>query len=163
MDSFLDHVMRVIAYPVDPNNRIFALYFLSSLVIVFAIYLVKRRKSDEADGESSFVGFLFPKKVWSHPSAWLDVRYFFFHQFIGHFLKLGLFAGSAARLQLDNWGCQCPRPVCSAATGRVERYRRCLRLYDSVFLDFGFYWVQHPLSAAHDSCFVAVPQSSQQR
>lgn len=96
VDSFLDHVMRVIAYPVDPNNRIFALYLLSSLVIVFAIYLVKRRKSDEADGESSFVGFLFPKRVWSHPSAWLDVRHFFFHQFIGHFLMPGLFAGPAA-------------------------------------------------------------------
>lgn len=96
VDSFLDHVMRVVAYPVDPNNRIFALYLLSSLVIVFAIYLVKRRKSDEADGESSFVGCLFPKRVWSHPSAWLDVRYFFFHQFIGHFLMLGLFAGPAA-------------------------------------------------------------------
>lgn len=95
-DSFLDHAMRVVTFPLNSGTRIYVLYLLSSVLIAFAIYVVKSRKSNEVEGERSFIGFLFPKKVWSHPSAWLDVRYFFFHQLVGHFLMLGLFAGSAA-------------------------------------------------------------------
>jgi sterol desaturase/sphingolipid hydroxylase (fatty acid hydroxylase superfamily) len=96
VDTYLDHGLSVVKFPLDPSNRIYVLYLISSLVIAFAIYISQRRKSEEVEGERSFAGFLFPKKVWSHPSAWLDVRYFFFHQMIGHFLMLGLLGGSAA-------------------------------------------------------------------
>ncbi|MGI9367987.1 MAG: hypothetical protein ACR2O2_04035 [Ruegeria sp.] len=95
-DSFLTHAWDVALYPLDPGNRIYYLYIGSSVLIAFAIYAVKSRRTGKVEGERSFLGFLFPKKVWSHLSAWLDVRYFFFHQLIGHFLMLGLLAGSAA-------------------------------------------------------------------
>ncbi|WP_281995225.1 sterol desaturase family protein [Ruegeria faecimaris] len=95
-DSFLNHARYVFTSPLDPTNRIFYVYVGSSLLIAFAIYAVKRRNASHVDGESSFLGFLFPRKVWNHPSAWLDIRYFFFHKLIGHFLILGLLAGSAA-------------------------------------------------------------------
>lgn len=93
MGAFLDHVRATLLYPLDPDNRIYVLYLATSIVMAFAIYQSARRKNK--DSKSSFLRFLFPKHVWQHPSAWLDVRYFFFHQLIGHFLLLGLGAWAA--------------------------------------------------------------------
>lgn len=95
LNSFHEHTWRVILSPFDPVNRIFFVYLATSILIAFAIYRAKRRGSTEVEGESSFLGYLFPKKVWSHPSAWLDVRYFFFHKLIGHFLLLGVMGATA--------------------------------------------------------------------
>ncbi|TMV10226.1 sterol desaturase family protein [Ruegeria sediminis] len=89
-ESFISFAQNVLSSPLDPKNRIYFLYLASSVLIAFPIYLKARKKTGSGEGEKSFVGFLFPKKVWKHPSAWLDVRYFFFHMLIGHFLLLGL-------------------------------------------------------------------------
>ena len=81
----------------DPGERLFYLYIATSVLVAFAIYLVRRRKGAEGtDTEGSFVAFLFPKSVWQHPSAWLDLRYFVFHKLIGHFLLFGLLAFMSA-------------------------------------------------------------------
>lgn len=96
LNSFFEHVRNVLMYPFDPVNRIYYVYLCSSVLIAFWIYVRNRKNTSEVLGEKSFVGFLFPKKVWRHPSAWLDVRYFFFHMFIGHFLMIGLSAAAAA-------------------------------------------------------------------
>lgn len=95
LSSFFGHVQDVLMSPFDPSNRIYYLYLGSSILIAFCLYTRRQKNADEVFGENSFLGFLFPKKVWKHPSAWLDVRYFFFHMFIGHFLMLGLSAGAA--------------------------------------------------------------------
>ncbi|MEO1178176.1 MAG: hypothetical protein AAFV87_13720, partial [Pseudomonadota bacterium] len=86
VETFVDHAWHVLIFPLDPNNRIYLLYVATSLVFAFGVYKFAQRR---AQHEGSFLRFLFPKDVWSHPSAWLDVRYFFFHQLIGHFLLLG--------------------------------------------------------------------------
>jgi sterol desaturase/sphingolipid hydroxylase (fatty acid hydroxylase superfamily) len=92
--SLLDHAWNIIAHPLDPNSRLFLLYVASSVLLAFFVYRrVRATRSEEA---KSFLQFLFPAKVWRHPSAWLDLRYFFFHQLIGHFLMLGLSAAAAA-------------------------------------------------------------------
>ncbi|WP_420585181.1 sterol desaturase family protein [Ruegeria sp.] len=96
LGSFFEHVRGVLMSPLDPGNRIYVLYLASSVLIAFGIYVVRRKKALDVFGAKSFLGFLFPRKVWKHPSAWLDVRYFFFHMFIGHFLMLTLWAGAAA-------------------------------------------------------------------
>lgn len=96
LNSFLEHARNVLLSPLDPSNRIYFVYLATSALIAFAIYNGKRRNSSEVEGERTFVGFLFPKKVWSHPSAWLDVRYFFFHKLVGHFLLLGVMGATAA-------------------------------------------------------------------
>ncbi|MEL6101975.1 MAG: sterol desaturase family protein [Pseudomonadota bacterium] len=90
VETFVDHAWHVLIFPLDPNNRIYLLYVATSLVFAFGVYKFAQRR---AQHEGSFLRFLFPKDVWSHPSAWLDVRYFFFHQLIGHFLLLGFGAG----------------------------------------------------------------------
>ncbi|CUH75981.1 Fatty acid hydroxylase superfamily protein [Tritonibacter multivorans] len=93
--TFSGHVVSVLMNPFDPNQRIFLLYVLTSLLAAFLIWRAHRH-ANRSEGKSSFLGFLFPKSVWDHPSAWLDVRYFFFHKFLGHFFLLGLLGASGA-------------------------------------------------------------------
>ncbi len=98
--AFKDHALYTLLYPLDPKNRIFVLYLATSIILAFFVYnrINKNRAADQdakQDHETSFLRFLFPASVWSTPSAWLDIRYFFFHQLIGKFLMLGLTAWAA--------------------------------------------------------------------
>ncbi|KAJ02780.1 sterol desaturase/sphingolipid hydroxylase (fatty acid hydroxylase superfamily) [Sulfitobacter mediterraneus] len=88
LDRFIAHAMDIVMFPFDSQQRIFALYLACSVVIAFGIYLLARRRGAQTEG--GFLRFLFPKHVWQHPSAWLDLRYFFFHRIFGHFFILGL-------------------------------------------------------------------------
>lgn len=92
--DFLANIRHVVLMPFDPDSRIFVLYLLTSVLFALFVYLgLRRSRSDEA---TTFVRFLFPRRVWGHPSAWLDVRYFFFHSMTGHFLATGGGAFAAA-------------------------------------------------------------------
>ena len=80
LERFWAHVQDVMTEPFDAQERLFVLYLATSLIVAFCGYLAARRKG--ALREKTFVRFLFPRHVWQHPSAWLDLRYFFFHKFI---------------------------------------------------------------------------------
>ncbi|WP_224813710.1 sterol desaturase family protein [Hasllibacter sp. MH4015] len=98
--AVLDRIIEVFLFPTDPRNRIFWLYLITSVVAAYFVYLAIRRKGDHAtekDAEAakgSFLRFLFPKSVWSHPSAWLDLRYALFHKVVSNaaVVALGAFA-----------------------------------------------------------------------
>ena len=81
-----DYCLQVLSYPVEPAARIFILYLASSLVFALAIYFISgSMRRDRQTGIGLWRGvlsFLFPKSVWSHPSAWVDVRFFFPHQLL---------------------------------------------------------------------------------
>jgi sterol desaturase/sphingolipid hydroxylase (fatty acid hydroxylase superfamily) len=82
--DFFANIRHVLLMPFDPDSRIYLLYlFTSALMAYFVYHRLRKARSDEA---TSFLGYLFPRRIWSHPSAWLDVRYFFFHQMTGHFI-----------------------------------------------------------------------------
>lgn len=87
---YFDHIISVLGFVFDPSQRMYALYLLSAVVVAFVLFWTKKAQITSGpatpESESSFVRFLFPKHVWSHPSAWLDVRYFFFHRLTGHLL-----------------------------------------------------------------------------
>ena len=74
---------RLLISPFRASERIYWLYVLSSVVIALAVYLFARDRDPREDrnlkGIAGFFRFCFPTWVWSHPSAWLDVRYFLFH------------------------------------------------------------------------------------
>ena len=79
---FLHRFLTVLSYPFDPEQRVFFFWLCTSLL--FALFVFVRsfpRLSDEKTSvQSALRRFLFPQEVWSHASAWLDIRYFFFHQ-----------------------------------------------------------------------------------
>ncbi len=76
--KYMDYVWGLISNPVDPSERLFIGFLLTSGIVAYVLYL-RRAKG------SGFLKFLFPASVWSHPTAWLDVRYFFFHGLTGKF------------------------------------------------------------------------------
>ena len=79
----------VLGYPFNPEQRIFIVWLLTSLLFALFVFLQSRpgvsNKNTGVPG--AFFRFLFPKEVWSHASARLDVRYFFFHQFFRAYLE----------------------------------------------------------------------------
>jgi sterol desaturase/sphingolipid hydroxylase (fatty acid hydroxylase superfamily) len=91
--AYGDYARSVLTHPLHPSSRIYLLYLATSAVAALFVYQAARRRGE---GERSFLRFLFPRHVWQHPSAWLDLRYFFFHMLVGHFLLLGLSAWAAA-------------------------------------------------------------------
>ncbi|MEM7717929.1 MAG: hypothetical protein AAF222_01890 [Pseudomonadota bacterium] len=99
-NAILNQLFDVLSYPLLPSRRVFWLYLVTSVIVAYFVYRsVKGRgehatQRDREAAQGSFLQFLFPKSVWSHPSAWLDVRYFFFHRTVSFFLLLGL--GGAA-------------------------------------------------------------------
>ncbi|QGX97267.1 sterol desaturase family protein [Roseovarius faecimaris] len=78
----------------DPNERIFAMYLLAA--VPFAYFAYRTHKYHKAQSAGGFLSFLFPREVWSHPSAWLDLRYFLFHKCIGHFFFFVALTGCTA-------------------------------------------------------------------
>ncbi len=84
--TIIAQLVRVLRYPVEPNERIFLLYLLSSLIFAGGAYVYSPNfKRDHGDNRNRFLGFfafLFPRKVWEHPSAWVDVKYFIPHQLL---------------------------------------------------------------------------------
>ncbi len=84
----------VLAYPFIPSQRIFWLYMGTSIILAFYVYHVSSRSLPAHKSSfRSFIRFLFPKDIWDNPSAWLDVRYFFFHQMFRVFIYGAFFTG----------------------------------------------------------------------
>ena len=79
--------MRVLAYPINPGERLFVLYLTTSLVMAIVVWRYVARRQPRPDAiPVSLREFLFPSSIWRTASAWLDVRYFFFHQILRVFL-----------------------------------------------------------------------------
>ncbi|MHA1567099.1 MAG: sterol desaturase family protein [Alphaproteobacteria bacterium] len=74
-------LILVLAYPLVPGQRIFWVYLCTSIMLAFFVFRVRSRSTGaQKSSIKAFVGFLLPKEIWRTSSAWLDVRYFFFHQ-----------------------------------------------------------------------------------
>lgn len=90
MEQYVEYVLDFLTQFGDKQSRLFGLYLASSLAVAYWLY--RRRQN------SGFAKFLFPESVWKHPHAWLDVKYFFFHGLLAHFLIrfLGIYGSSVA-------------------------------------------------------------------
>lgn len=94
--AVLDRLVDVLAMPFDSGARIYVLYLATSALIAFFIWrAIRSRRAAASPGDvelaqGSFLSFLFPRKVWDNPSAWLDLRYMIFHKVVSHFLLFGV-------------------------------------------------------------------------
>ncbi len=101
-NALFERVVSVIRYPVDPAQRIYWLYLLSSIVIAYLVYRSLRSKPGRRDtdfaalADEGFFRFLFPAAVWRHPSAWLDLRYALFHKVVSFVPVASVGAGAFA-------------------------------------------------------------------
>ena len=58
-------------------HRFSYVYLLSSLGIALILYNLWARRKGNAFSLRGAFQFIFPKHIWQHPFAWLDLRYFF--------------------------------------------------------------------------------------
>ncbi|HYF53834.1 MAG TPA: sterol desaturase family protein [Salinarimonas sp.] len=72
----------------DPSNRWFALYLASSVVFAFVVYQIQARRDPETAAEG-FLGFAFPRELWSHPSTRLDLVYWIINKTLFATLLVG--------------------------------------------------------------------------
>ena len=92
MDWIIEQIKALLLDPLNPTFRLYWLYTLSAVVAAFLVFREARSKpahpmSQDTDG--SFLRFLFPERVWSHPSAWLDLRYVLLHKVIFRVVLVG--------------------------------------------------------------------------
>ncbi len=77
------------SYVASVDQRIYWLYLLTSTLLAGYVYL--RTTQNSGPSARGFAQFLFPRQIWHNPSAWLDVRYFFFHQIVARIYIYGGF------------------------------------------------------------------------
>jgi len=106
-------VEAVLHYPLQPGQRIHLLYLLTATGFALIVFVRAQASPDFtlALFARRFFRFLFPAAIWKEPSAWLDVRYFFFHQII--FVSLFGWLG----LAVTNWALQNSATALLAQTG----------------------------------------------
>lgn len=88
-------ILIAFASPFIPSQRIFWLYMVTSTIFALYVYYLNT-KSDPNHKVSlkAFFRFLFPKYIWQSASAWLDVRYFFFHHIFRSVINGALLFGT---------------------------------------------------------------------
>jgi len=146
---------RVLVYPADPNERIFWGYLLSSLTLAAGVWAASLRGGAARPGLRGFLRFCFPPEVWRHPSAWLDVRYFFLHQMLRVWIY-GAFAASVALASADAVGAGLrallgePAPP-ARPLGLVGRAAITVLVIAAVdFAGFLAHWAQHKVPLLWD-------------
>lgn len=85
-----------------PENRIYYLYLLSSLLLALFVYLKRRKK------KKSFFSYVFDKRIWMSKSALNDYLIFSFNNlfkvlFIGPYLIIGLYIAFYINENLIIW------------------------------------------------------------
>ena len=65
---------------INPDSRLFILYLLLSIIIVWLVYRYEYQKNKKT--LSKFISYLFPKRVYRHPSFRLDVKLILFNTLV---------------------------------------------------------------------------------
>ena len=108
------NVVRVLAYPINPGERLFVIYLTTSFLMAAAVWKWTARRRSQSGGEPlSLREFLFPGSIWRTASAWLDVRYFFFHQIFRVFLYGGF------TLMVSDWAFRTTAQLLEVSTARA--------------------------------------------
>jgi sterol desaturase/sphingolipid hydroxylase (fatty acid hydroxylase superfamily) len=144
---FIEAIRDVFAFPVDPRERIFIPYVLVSVILAAWVYRGARRERLES---RSFLRYLFPREVWSSASAWLDVRYFFFHQPVRLLISTPLIAFFAAATYVSTlWLISGKTPLPPTDPGQMSVSMALLfALVSTLVADCAAYWmhrVQHTI------------------
>ena len=148
---FLERFCTVLIYPFNPEQRVFVLWLFTSLVFALFVFSrsLPRERNTNTDVLSALLRFLFPKEVWSQASAWLDVRYFFFHQTFRVLLCEGLLLAAVSTLVfqkssalLMSASSQKP-PLASEFPWVLELFYACFAVLLSDFVAYAIHAYQH--------------------
>jgi sterol desaturase/sphingolipid hydroxylase (fatty acid hydroxylase superfamily) len=74
-DDIIEKIRNSLVQIVAPESQLYWLFLLSALGIAFIIYWLRRYGKEDVNLKG-FLAFCFPRKVYIHPSARLDFKYF---------------------------------------------------------------------------------------
>lgn len=80
--NLFDSLTGPFLYPIMGMQRIYWLYLLTSLLLAFAVYIGRKKRSDEKLSLRKFFAFVFPKSIYFHQSAITDYKYFFVNKIV---------------------------------------------------------------------------------
>lgn len=72
VDLLSESILSLPGYFLDANKRIFGIYLVSAILLAIPAYLIQKKHFKVG----AFLGYLFNKKIWFHPSARLDYSLF---------------------------------------------------------------------------------------
>ena len=150
-EAFLHQCVTVLRYPFNPGQRVFVVWLFTSLLFALFVFVhaAPSTRTRNTSTLSAFFRFLFPREVWSHASAWLDIRYFFFHQLFRVYLYEGAFIAAlsttvfhkSSELLLSLIG---QRPtLASELIWGLECLYVLLAVLLSDFAAYAMHWYQH--------------------
>ena len=89
-ELFIEAIGGIMLRFLHASERLYWPYLLGALFI--AAFVWSRRRSDTAGGGGgrNLLRHLFPARIWAHPSAWLDFRFFFLNTILMSVLFLPL-------------------------------------------------------------------------
>jgi sterol desaturase/sphingolipid hydroxylase (fatty acid hydroxylase superfamily) len=143
-----ESLAKVLVYPVDPGERIYWLYLVTSLAMAGGVYLRARRQAPGRPGLRGFLRFCFPAGVWRHPSAWLDLRYFLVQQMVRVWIYGALTAAVALEIAgavetgLRGLGAGAPASPGPAGPG-ARLFVTLFAVAATDFAAFFAHWLQH--------------------
>ena len=86
--TFVSKLALPVIYPFLPSSRIFWLYLAGAALLAFFAWRLLRAEgapTDAGGGNARFIRYCFPRKVYAHPSAVVDYKYYvasrLFHAF----------------------------------------------------------------------------------
>ena len=148
---FLQQFFQVLSYPFHAEQRIFVVWLFTSLLFALFVFsqAYSRASTKNTSLPSAFLRFLFPQEVWSQSSAWLDVRYFFFHQTFRVLLYEGTLMVTIAAMVfqasselLPNLGEQRPTLAAELIGGLEVAYALVAVLLSDLTM-YAIHWYQH--------------------
>jgi sterol desaturase/sphingolipid hydroxylase (fatty acid hydroxylase superfamily) len=93
-----DRTWNSLVQIVAPESQLYWLFLLSAFGITFLIYCLSQRGNENVNLKG-FLAFCFPRKVYAHPSAHLDLKYFVVNTILyGAFIAPLLVTSSATAL-----------------------------------------------------------------
>ncbi len=90
--SFLHLLLRPFAFVTSGAERIYWIYLLTAFLLA-ALVFIRSQPADTPISLQNLLAFCFPAKIYGHPSAINDYRYFFINSFVLFFLILPLISG----------------------------------------------------------------------
>lgn len=159
-------IYHTLLLPLTSTSRIFWLYLLAALLVAIVPYLIYNLSSVDGRSGRGFFRYVFPRKVYAHPSSKLDYQLFFVNPLLSSVLSFLLGILSTACIAtfvmqqgaslLPNW----------AGLGSSVLVTTLFTVFYAMASDFGT-WVSHwahhkyallwPIHSVHHSAEVLNP------
>ena len=90
MNSLIDSLLIPVAFPFLQSQRVYWLYLLGAVGIAACVYLFHKIPKEQQQPKSLW-DYLFPRKIYSHPSAIVDYKFFYANTILETLLIFPLF------------------------------------------------------------------------